>query len=140
MASERRRNKGFNTLYLRLDSNAFSVSCKAEQRMDEAREKVYYAAMQEFMKADVFFFVTTVSVILVTVGIIAALYYIIKILRNVRDVSDRVEAGSEVLSEDLSEFRLKVKSTGFSLRLLQEFFRRASRWLSGAPLRKKNSK
>lgn len=93
--------------------------------------------MQEFIKADIFFFVTTAAVILVTAGVVIALYYAIRILRNVRNVSERVEAGSEALQEDLSELRLKVKGSGFSLRLLWEFLRKASQWLSGAPRKKK---
>lgn len=96
--------------------------------------------MEAFMKADIFFFITTLAVTLVTAGVIIALYYAIKILRNVRDVSDRVEAGSKALQEDFTELRVKVKESGFSLRLLREFLRKASRWLSGTPRSKKSAK
>lgn len=83
------------------------------------------------MKADIFFFVTTIAVVVVTMGVSVALYYAIKILRNVRSVSDRIEEGSQALEEDLSELRLKVRTGGFSLRLIMAFFRKASRWFGG---------
>lgn len=93
--------------------------------------------MPEFIKADVFFFITTIAVVLVTAGVVIALYYAIKILRNVRDVSDRASAGSEALQEDFSELRMKVKENGFSLRLFRDFLRKARRLLSGAGRSKK---
>ena len=34
--------------------------------------------MESFVKADIFFFITSIAVILVTVGILFALYYIVR--------------------------------------------------------------
>lgn len=87
--------------------------------------------MQQLIKADVFFFVTTIAVILLTVGVIIALYYVIRILRNVCSVTERVEEGSKILSEDLSELRLKMKVGGISARLFSGMFRNTRRWFKG---------
>jgi len=69
--------------------------------------------METLIKADIFFFITSVAVVLVTIGIAVALYYIIKILRNIRDVTLRMDEGSKVLAEDLSELRGTIKREGF---------------------------
>ena len=69
--------------------------------------------MQEFIKADIFFFITAIAVVLVTLGLMIALFYIIRILHNIRDVTERVDEGSKVLAEDLSELRGTIKREGF---------------------------
>ena len=69
--------------------------------------------MQEFIKADIFFFITAIAVVLVTIGIGIALYYVIRILRNIRDVTERVDEGSKILAEDLSDLRGTIKREGF---------------------------
>ena len=86
--------------------------------------------MQEFIKADIFFFITTIAVLLVTGGIIIVLYYVIKILRNVRDVTDRVEDGTKALSEDISLLRSNLKSQGFAWGSLFAFLRKYTRWFT----------
>src|SRR3989338_3680306 len=96
--------------------------------------------MSEFMKADIFFFVTTIAVILLTVGIIIALYYVVRILRSVRNVSERVEEGSKVLSEDLEELRLKMKVGGVSARLFSGMFRNTRRWFGKEKAKRESKK
>ena len=56
--------------------------------------------METLAKADIFFFITSIAVIFVTVGVIAILYYLVTILRNIRSISDRIEEGSKALEED----------------------------------------
>ncbi len=69
--------------------------------------------MQEFIKADIFFFITSIAVVLVTIGLAVALYYIIRILCNIREVTERMDEGSKVLAEDLSELRGTIRREGF---------------------------
>ena len=82
------------------------------------------------MKADIFFFITSIAVILVTVGVIVALYYLVRILRNVRDVTDRVEEGTKALAEDLTVLRGSLKTGGFAWKHLFGFLGKHSRWFS----------
>lgn len=56
--------------------------------------------MNEILQTNVFFVITSVSVVLVTILVIIALLYLIRILRNVRDITDRLRRGSEQLAED----------------------------------------
>jgi len=86
--------------------------------------------MQELMKADIFFFVTSLAVILLTVGLIIALYYIVRILRNVRDISERVDEGTKALAEDLTVVRSNLKTGGFAWKHIFGFLGKHSRWFS----------
>jgi hypothetical protein len=81
--------------------------------------------MNTLIHADIFFFVTTVSVALLTILVVIAWIYVMKILANVREISDKakVEGGlllNEVrtLREDLHEKRFKIVSLVFFIRRL----------------------
>ena len=89
--------------------------------------------MRELMKADIFFFVTTIVVILVSIGVIVALYYIVRILRNVHDVTERVDEGTQALGEDLSAVRTTLKSQGFAWKHVLAFLGKHARWFPGKP-------
>jgi len=92
--------------------------------------------MQDLMKADIFFFVTTIAVILVAIGVSVGLYYIVRILRNVRDVTNRVDEGSKMLAEDLGDLRTSLKRDGFVMANVARFMQKGSRWFSRRPPRK----
>lgn len=64
--------------------------------------------MSEVLQTNVFFIITSIAVVVITVMIGIALYYIIRILRAVRDVAERVRHGSELLAEDAATFRRDV--------------------------------
>jgi MFS superfamily sulfate permease-like transporter len=92
--------------------------------------------MSEVLQANIFFFITSVAVVFVTVLIGVALFYLVSILRNIRDISERVKRGSEVLGRDFSDLRGAVKregaKTGQIISVITSFFasrtkRRSSR-------------
>ena len=91
--------------------------------------------MQEFIKADIFFFITSIAVVLVTIGIAVALYYLVRILRNIRDVTERVDEGSKVLAGDLSEIRSTIKREGFVWGNLFSFLKKYSGLFGKRPRR-----
>lgn len=62
--------------------------------------------MNTLVHADIFFFVTTIAVIILVVLLSIALIYFIQILRNFRDISNTVRKGVDHASthiEDLME-------------------------------------
>jgi hypothetical protein len=61
--------------------------------------------MTEILQANIFFFITTVAVILFTLLLCVAVYQVIKILKAVRRIVDRVEEGSEVIAGDIENIR-----------------------------------
>ena len=68
--------------------------------------------MTEVMKSDVFFFVTTLAVIVVSVALVIALIYLISILRDARKLSSRARLEGEAILDDLGNAREGVKQGG----------------------------
>lgn len=91
--------------------------------------------MNEFLKMDVFFVVSTVAVLVVTILLGTVLFFVIRILRNVEHVSERVAEESDNIKADLSELRENVRREGASLKHFASFFsgivKRNSRKRSG---------
>ena len=86
--------------------------------------------MNTLVHADIFFFITAIAAVLITIGVIIALYYIICILRNVKDVTERVDEGTKLLAEDMSVFRSSFKSHGFMWGQLFSFVKKHRRWFT----------
>lgn len=61
--------------------------------------------MSEVLQANIFFFITSVAVVVFSLLACVALYHVIKLIRSLRRIIERVEAGSEVIAEDISELR-----------------------------------
>ncbi len=57
--------------------------------------------------------ITAFAVIMVTIMVLIALYYVIKILRAVRDIAERVREGSEVIADDVANVREGIVSGRF---------------------------
>ena len=61
--------------------------------------------MTEVLHANIFFIITSVAVIVFTCLVCVLLFQLIKIVKAIRRIVDRVEAGSEVLAEDIDNIR-----------------------------------
>ena len=61
--------------------------------------------MTEVLQANVFFVIASVGTVVFILLLSIALYHVIKVIRSVRRIVERVEAGSEVVAEDLRELR-----------------------------------
>lgn len=77
--------------------------------------------MESLMKSDIFFFVTTICVVAVSAFVVAAVYYLIKILIDLRQVSKGVKEESRLIIEDAKEIRESFKNNGGLLRALISF-------------------
>ena len=78
--------------------------------------------MQEFLKMDIFFVVTTFAIILVSVGLVVALIYVIRILKDMKILSRKVKDEGEKVLDDVAEFRRDAKVRGKFLTGLFSFF------------------
>jgi hypothetical protein len=78
--------------------------------------------MQEFLKMDVFFVVTTFAVVLVSVGLVVVLIYVIRILKDMKILSTKAKDEGERILEDVSAFREETEKKGASLSKLFSFF------------------
>lgn len=71
----------------------------------EGNATVYCIYMNEVLHANIFFVITSIAVVLFTILVCLVLYHVLKIVKAVRRIVDRVEAGSEVIAEDLENLR-----------------------------------
>lgn len=78
--------------------------------------------METLLKADIFFFVTTVAVIAVTICLVYAGYYLIRILRNVEEISEEVKEEAGQVREDIGELRTNIREEGLKVKHFTNFF------------------
>lgn len=71
--------------------------------------------MENIMKADIFFFVTTIIVVLVGLGLLVFLVYAIRIISDVKFVSRKIKEESVEFLQDAKEMREHLKQKGGSL-------------------------
>lgn len=83
--------------------------------------------MDEFLKMDLFFFVTTVVVVALG-GILAAIgVKIYRILGHVESILVLARQETELIKEDIDDFRADMRRRGFSWLGLGKFVSRVSR-------------
>lgn len=72
--------------------------------------------METLLQADIFFFITAVATVVLSILVGIAVVYLIRILRNVRDISDTAKREADALASDVEELRsnLKKNSGSFS--------------------------
>jgi predicted Holliday junction resolvase-like endonuclease len=71
---------------------------------------------------DVFFFVTTLAVIILTLLLAVLIVYIIKISKDIKYISKKAKSEADLISKDLSDLRDNVKENGAKLKYFWSFF------------------
>lgn len=66
--------------------------------------------MTEVLQANIFFLITTIAVVVFTVFLCLAMYYLVSILRSVRNVAKRLEEGSDTIVGDMKQLRTYIVS------------------------------
>ena len=77
--------------------------------------------MGEVLQTNIFFFITASGVIILTIFLSIIFYHVIKAVRSVRRIIEKIESGSEVLVEDLQHVRGVVKNTSSMMSTLLGF-------------------
>jgi heme exporter protein D len=77
--------------------------------------------METFLKADIFFVITAVAVVVLSVLVGVAVVYLIRILKNVREISDTAKREADLLAADIDDLRTGVKTKGNRLKSLFKF-------------------
>lgn len=72
----------------------------------------YTNRMEAILKADIFFFITSIVVVIISAVLLVALYYLIKILRDVGEISKIVKNESGLIVKDIDDVRKRVKKKG----------------------------
>lgn len=81
--------------------------------------------METLIHADIFFFVTTIAVVVIGVVLAAVLIYLSVILRDVRAVVRKGRGEAEAMLDDLRGFRERVKAHGVAFSDFLSFFKGA---------------
>ncbi|MCE9618971.1 MAG: hypothetical protein K8R92_03570 [Planctomycetes bacterium] len=93
--------------------------------------------MNQVLQTNVFFIITAVAVVGLSVIMAVALYFLVRILKNVRDISDLMLVGTTALSKDIIHLRQKIKEeakeAGQYFRLLKIW----KTWFPSKRIRKK---
>lgn len=79
--------------------------------------------MDEFLKMDIFFIVSTVAVVVVAGLIAYAVFRVIKILRYVERLTETVSEEAQLIRADIDDARASVKAEGFKWATLMRFAR-----------------
>jgi len=74
--------------------------------------------MEELLQADIFFFITSITVIVLGIFLGIAGYYVVKIIKIIHRIMIRVEEGSEILTEDIQQLHGEVKNGTLLSRLM----------------------
>ena len=82
----------------------------------------YNERMNDIVHADIFFFISAIGAIVITIGAAITFYYIIGIVRDVRAVTKKVRTASDELERDFYELRSAVKDRGARVKSAFEFF------------------
>lgn len=78
--------------------------------------------MDDFLKMDLFFVVTTAVVFLVGLFALVALFYLVRILRSADHVMGNVRIESDSIREDIGILRTKIREEGVRLKHFGELF------------------
>lgn len=65
------------------------------------------------LKSDIFFFVSTLSVVALTVLMLIGLIYVVSILKTIKRISRTAQTGAETIVEGIQEAKKEVDKNGF---------------------------
>ncbi len=81
--------------------------------------------MDTLVHADIFFFVTTIAVIVVAVAFTVVLFYLAKVLSDLKDITEHIKEETALFRGDIGRLRNTVQREGFRLEQFISFFRNA---------------
>jgi len=80
--------------------------------------------MTEVLQANIFFFITALAVIIFTIFSCVAMYLVIRILRSVRRITERIDEGSENIAEDIKQLRSYIAEGSLISQIIGMFIKR----------------
>lgn len=75
--------------------------------------------MDEILHANIFFVIASTATVIFCILVSVILYHVLKIVRSLRKIIERIEAGSEAIAEDVAHVRELVASGGIVSRVMQ---------------------
>ncbi|MEI6490364.1 MAG: hypothetical protein WCO16_01220 [bacterium] len=96
--------------------------------------------MDKLVHADIFFFITTCAIVLLTIILAVAFVYGIFIAKNVHYVVKRIKEESDNISGDIAHARQKIKEQGMKMASYVAFFKSLVSFGSEKKAKKKSQK
>ncbi len=78
--------------------------------------------MENLVKADIFFFITSVAVFVSIIGMGIIMFYIIRILKDMKHISKKVSEEGDNIIGDVEYLREAAKSEGMKIKNIAGFF------------------
>lgn len=69
--------------------------------------------MDTLLKADIFFFVTTIAVIVVLILLCVALVYLVGILKNIKNTARKINSGIDSAHEEIIDIKNRIVDDSF---------------------------
>lgn len=70
--------------------------------------------MESLAKSEIFFLVTTIAIILITLVFVIASAYVIKILNDIKYIVKKVKSEADNVSEDIADLRDHFRNKGMA--------------------------
>ena len=67
--------------------------------------------MEPILKSEIFFFITSISVIIITIIFGIAGFYLIKIMKNLSNISDKLKRAADSVESNMEEIGDRVKES-----------------------------
>lgn len=83
--------------------------------------------MNEILQANIFFIIASIATVVFCILLTFVLYQVFKIVRSIRSIVERIEEGSEIMSEDMTYMRNFVAGGGIFSQLFQFIMGKARR-------------
>lgn len=80
--------------------------------------------MDTLIHADIFFFVTTIAVIVVGIALVVLIAYLVKVLRSVRKITDMIGDETVLLRRDIGDLRNEIRARGARVAGTVDWFER----------------
>jgi uncharacterized membrane protein YgaE (UPF0421/DUF939 family) len=69
--------------------------------------------METFIKADIFFFISSIGIILITIAVLVTAYFISRASREIESLSKTIQKEVEDFSDEVEEMRKKISPKFF---------------------------
>lgn len=77
--------------------------------------------MNEVLHANIFFVIASIATVIFCILVSLILFHVFKIVKSLRSIIERIEAGSELIAQDVAQVREFVASGGLFSRIIQFF-------------------
>lgn len=80
--------------------------------------------MNNLIKSDVFFFITSIAVVVIGILLTVLIVYLIKVSRDIKYISQKAKTEADNIIQDVSQLRTNLKEQGGIIKNLAGIFTR----------------